>query len=313
MTVELQRPKRLQPGMTIGVIAPSSGIRDERMEMGISALEGRGYRVVRGDHLYDQYGFVAGTDEGRAADMTGMFARDDVDAVFCGRGGYGACRMVDLVDWDIVRAHPKVFVGYSDVTTLHAAMECRGGMISFHGPMVVTLGGDLSAVASECFWRMIERAEPAGLYDTSDGKVRALVPGKACGALVGGCLTLMANTIGSVDQLDLDGRIVAIEDVNEEVYRIDRMLTQMLRAGMLQRAAGFLIGTSTGAPGPDAESREPIDLEDVWHDRIAPLGKPTIVGFPFGHEPNPLMLPLGAKVELNADLGEVRVLEAAVA
>jgi muramoyltetrapeptide carboxypeptidase len=306
-----QRPARLQPGMTIGVIAPSSALRDERLAKGIALLEEKGFRIVAGDHLYDRHGYLAGTDAGRAADLTSMFARRDIDAVFCARGGYGVCRLLDYADWNVIAANPKVFVGYSDITTLHLALERRAGLVTFHGPMVVTHGGGLSESASDCFWRAVGRAEPLGVYDTGSAPIRMLAGGQAQGRLAGGCLALLGAAMGTPEQPDFAGRIVLIEDVGEALYRVDRLLAQMLRAGLLQQAAGFVLGTVTGW---DREEKEipPIPLDAVWRDYIRPLGKPAIAGFPCGHEPDPLTLPLGCMAELDADAGTLAVLEPAV-
>jgi len=296
--------------MTIGVIAPSGPLRDPRLPEGIAALERRGYRVAVGDHLYDKYGYLAGTDASRAADFTAMFARRDVDAVFCARGGYGANRMLDYVDWKTVAANPKVFVGFSDVTTLHLAIERRVGLVTFHGPMVVTHGGGLSEAATDCFWRAIERAEPLGRYNTCDAPIRALVGGRVRGRLAGGCLSLLAAAVGTPETPDFRGRIVLIEDINDPAYRVDRLLVQLRRAGLLEQAAGFVIGTVTGWDKQEKETPA-IPLDTVWQDLIAPLGRPTIVGFPFGHQPNPLTLPLGCLAELDADAGALTILEPA--
>lgn len=297
--------------MTIGVIAPSSGVRDVRLAAGIAELEGRGFRIVVGDHLYDQHGYLAGMDTGRGADMTSMFARRDVDAVFCARGGYGACRMLDYVDWEVVRANPKLFVGYSDLTTLHLALEKQAGLVTIHGPMVTTHGGRLSDTARNCFWRIVSQPVPFGTYNTEGAEVRTLVGGKAQGRLAGGCLALLSAACGTPEQPGFAGRLVVIEDVGERAYRVDRLLVQLLRAGLLAQAAGFVLGTVT-----DWDKDEPgvpaITLADVWRDLIVPLGKPAIVGFPFGHEPDPLTLPLGCLAELDADAGTLTVLEAVV-
>lgn len=305
------RPARLEPGMTIGVVAPSSPLRTENLEKGIALLRERGYRVVHGDHLYDRHGYLAGTDAGRAADFNAMFARRDVDAVFCARGGYGACRMLEYVDWVVVAANPKIFVGYSDITTLHLALERRVGMITFYAPMLTTLGGGLSETAAECFWRLLTQAEAFGHYDLGDASWKTLVGGRARGRLAGGCLELLSCAIGTPETPDFTGRIVVIEDVGIAAYRVDRSLCHLKRAGLLERAAGFVIGSVTGW---EKEEKEPsvLTLDAVWRDHLASLGKPTLLGFPFGHEPNPLSLPLGCMAELDADAGALTVLEPAV-
>jgi muramoyltetrapeptide carboxypeptidase len=305
------KPEKLQPGMTIGVIAPSSGIRDARLDAGIKLLERRGYQVVVGDHVYDQHGYLAGTDASRGADFTRMFARKDVDAVFCARGGYGAMRMVDHIDWEVVRANPKLFVGYSDITTLHLALERQCGLATIHGPMVVSHGGGLSPTAEDCFWRMVECAEPFGQLDTGTAAVRTLVGGRAQGRLAGGCLELLTCAIGTKEMPDFSGRIVVMEDVGEKAYQVDRQLVHLTRCGLLEQAAGFVIGTVTDWD-KEEKGTPAINLDDVWQDLIAPLGKPAIVGFPFGHEPNPLTIPLGCLAELDADNGLLTILEPAV-
>ncbi len=310
-------------GMTIGVIAPSSGIRDERLEKGIAALEEAGYKVVPGDHLYDRHGYLAASDAARGADFTAMFARKDIDAVFSGRGGYGAVRMLDHVDWDVVAANPKPFVGYSDITTIHLAMERRTGMVTFYGPVVVTHGFGLSDDARDTFWNVLQNAKPLGTYpigppDLSHPtdpsvppQIKSLVPGKASGRLAGGCLSILAAAVGTPEEPDFEGRIVLIEDIGDPCYRSDRQLLQLLRAGLLQKVAGFVIGTVTGW---EKQEKEPpvITLDDVWRDLIVPLGKPTISGFPFGHEANPMTMPLGCLAELDAETGMLVVVETAV-
>lgn len=305
------RPPHLEPGMTIGIVAPSSGIRDARLDAGIAYLQARGYIVRLGDHLFDQFGYLAGTDAARGADFTRMFADPNVHAALCGRGGYGAVRMLDHVDWSAVAANPKPFIGYSDITTLHRAIERRANVVTFHGPVLTTLGGGLSLVAEHCFWSLLERPVAFGVYEASSPSLRTLVGGQTEGRLAGGCLSLLAAAVGTPDEPDFTGRIALIEDVGEHAYRIDRMLMQLLRAGHLQCAAGFVIGTVTGWENDESGSPA-ISLDAIWRDYILPLGKPAVLGFPFGHEPNPLTLPLGCLARLDADTHTLEVLEPAV-
>lgn len=306
-----RKPHRLQPGMTVGVIAPSSAIRDDRLEKGIARIEERGYRVQRGKHLHSRHGYLAATDEMRAADLMDMFKDPDVDAIFCARGGYGAWRLLPHLDWTVFRDNPRLFVGYSDITTLQLALETHAGLATIHGPVVTTLGGEISQSAVDLFWRLLERPEPVGTYDASDREVRCLMPGRATGRLAGGCLSLLAASAGTPEQPDFRDRIVLIEDVNETVPHIDRHISQLLRAGCFDGAAGIVIGTVTGW---DKDLKEPpvFTLEDILRDRLASLGLPTIDGFPFGHVPNPLTLPLGCLAKLDAGTGTLSLLEGAV-
>ncbi|MEP6757403.1 MAG: LD-carboxypeptidase [Chthonomonadales bacterium] len=302
------RPNRLQPGMTIAIIAPSSGRRDDRFEPGVAQLESRGYNVKVMDHVLDQHGYLAGLDRQRASDFTRAFADPEVNAVICARGGYGAMRMVDLVDWDVVKQNPKPFIGYSDITTLHLAIEKNCGRTTIYGPMVGALGGTLSSDALDCFWKMLESNEPFGLYPKQANPPVTLVPGKAKGRLAGGCITLLGGSIGTTEHTDFAGRIVVLEDISESIYRLDRTLTHLLRSTNLSESAGLVIGTNTDWAKEETDEIA-ITLDDLWQNIIAPLGIPTIVDFQFGHEPDPFTIPLGCMAELDATRGTLAVLE----
>ncbi len=305
------KPPRLESGMAIGIIAPSSPLRIETFERGLENIQQAGFRTVLGDNIRASHGYLAGSDNDRANDLTEMFARKDIDAVFCACGGYGASRMADRVDWDVVAANPKIFVGYSDVTSLHLAFEHRTNQTTIYGPMVGTFGAGLSDLAQQTFWRLICSPEPHGTLDTGDAEIRTVAGGKAKGRLAGGCLAILNAGIGTIDEPDFDGRIVLIEDIGDPLYRSDRFLVQLRRVGILEKAAGFVIGRLTDW---EKEEKAPpvITPDDLWRDIIAPLGKPAISGFPFGHVKNPLTLPLGCLAELDADTGTLTILAAAV-
>jgi muramoyltetrapeptide carboxypeptidase len=298
--------------MTIGVVAPSSPVSVRKLEKGIQLLEARGYMVERGVHLYDRHAYLAGTDEGRAADLQQMLVREDIDAVFCARGGFGACRIVELIDWDLIaKSRPKPFAGFSDLTTIHLAIERRLGWTSFHSPVLTTMGEGISPVAEECFWNLLERSEPLGLMDSPPQNMTTIVPGVAQGALAGGCLSMLCASIGTWEQPNFAGKIVALEDTNEPLYRVDRYVNQLIRSGLLDDCVGIVLGTVTGW---EKDLKEPISrtLDDVWREYFVPLGKPVISGFPFGHEPDPLTLPFGCLVELDAMERKLTILETAV-
>lgn len=308
----MRKPRTLKSGDTIGIVAPSSPIKEEGLRAGIAVLEARGYRVVVGEHIlakHVQNTYLAGTDVQRAADLNAMFARQDVDAIFCAGGGYGSMRLMDLLDWDTIRANPKPFVGYSDITSLHLALERKASLVTFHGKMVATLA-DMDETASHVFWRLLESPEPFGTLPADPDTLTTLVPGQAEGALAGGCLCLLAHACGSDFAPDFTDKIVLIEDVGEAIYRADRDLIQLRNAGLLDKAAGFVVGTITGWKRQEADP--PLNSPDaLWQDLLAPLGKPTIIGFPFGHEPNPLTLPLGVSARLDADARTLTLLEPA--
>ena len=308
----MHKPHCLKPGNTIGVVAPSSPAPEADLAQGVALLEARGYRVKVGGHVLARTphcDYLAGTDAQRAADLNAMFADSDVDAVFCARGGYGSMRLFDLLNWDAIAANPKLFVGYSDITSLHTALASFG-WVTVHATMVSSLW-KLNADTLARFWQVVESTAPLGLLPADPAAMQSIVPGVAKGELAGGNLCLLAQACGSRFAPNFDGKIVLLEDVNDAVYHADRDLTQLLNAGVLQQAAGFVIGTLTGWEKHEAEP--PINTPGkLWTEFFGRLGKPTLSGFPFGHEPNALPMPLGVRASLDADARSLELLEAAV-
>jgi muramoyltetrapeptide carboxypeptidase len=307
-------PPAVPPGGRIGVVAPSSPVSPERLERGVAALRLQGFQVVMGEHVLNQDGHHAGEPMARADDLHGMFARADVDAIFCARGGSSAICVLELLDFSLIRRHPKVVVGYSDVTSLLLAIWARAGMRSFFGPMVTPdWAGGLAAGAQDALWRLICRPEPAGALADPRCATESypLVGGRTRGVLLGGTLALVAATLGTPEQIVLKDRVFFFEDIHESPARIERYLTQLGRSGLLAEAAGFLVGPLRW-DASDAERRSYHSFDTVLRRQLEPLGRPTLVGFPFGHVPNPLTLPLGTLIELDADQRVVHVLEPSV-
>ncbi|HZO87432.1 MAG TPA: LD-carboxypeptidase [Chthonomonadaceae bacterium] len=307
-----RRPRALRPGDTLGVASPSGPIEAEALQAGVAALEARGYRVVLGEHVRDTHphnNYLAGTDADRAADLNALFAREDIAGILCARGGYGAMRLMDHLDWQAIATHPKVFVGFSDITSLHLALERHADLVTFHGPTLFGLP-KLDLTAAGVFWQLLESPEPFGPLPAPPETIQTLVPGSVEGEMAGGCLCLLAHACGSSFAPDFRGKIVLIEDVNEAIYRADRDLTQLKNAGLLEEAAGFVIGALSD--WPKHEDDPPRNTpEALWRDIFVPLGKPTIAGFPFGHVPNALTLPLGVRARLDADARTLTLLEPA--
>lgn len=306
------KPAYLHPGNTIGIVSPASPVKREKLEEGIARIEARGYRVVLGEHVLatsEGNDYLAGADEQRAADLNVMFADKNVDAIFCSGGGYGSMRMIDRLDWRTIAANPKLFVGFSDITSLHLALARHANLVTMHGKMVAYFSS-LEPHEADVFWRLLEIPEPFGTLPAAPDAMTTLVPGTAEGELAGGCLCLLAHSLGSDFAPDFTGKLVLIEDVGEAIYRADRFLIQLRNAGLLQQAAGFLVGAVTGWEKQEADP--PRNTPDaLWQDIIAPLGKPCITGFPFGHVPNPLTLPLGVRARLDADAKTLILLESA--
>jgi muramoyltetrapeptide carboxypeptidase len=303
------------------VVALASPIAPHRLEQGMAALRALGFEVEPGEHALARQGHHAGPPEERAADLHSMFMRPDVDAIFCARGGSSSIRVLEHLDFDLIHAHPKIFVGYSDVTSVMLAMLARAGLRSFFGPMLAPdWANGLAAGARDLLWRLICRTSPAGALAPSPADPAAaalhcpaatLVPGRTQGLLLGGTLALVVATLGTREQIDLTDRIFVFEDVHESPARIERYLTQLARAGLLQKAAGFLVGPLRW-DASDEERQSFLPFDAVLRDCLEPLGRPTILHYPCGHIPNPIPLPLGTRVELDADKKLVRVLEPAV-
>jgi muramoyltetrapeptide carboxypeptidase len=309
----LRRCARLEAGDTIGIIAPAGPVKQEELEQGVQLIQSRGYRVALGDHVLATMqgnSYLAGTDALRAYDLNEMFARKDVKAVFSARGGYGSMRLFDRLDYDILRDGPKVFAGYSDITSLHLALTQQAGYVTFYSPNVTSLP-HLDALSQEVFWNLLESLEPYGPLPAPPDAMQTLVPGIVEGKLAGGCLCLLAHACASRHTPDFKNKLVLIEDVHEAIYRVDRDLTQLRNAGAFDEAAGFILGSVSHWQKNEADPPDNT-LETLWRDFFLPLGKPTISGFPFGHEPNPLTLPLGVRARLDASTRTVTLLEPAV-
>ncbi len=303
----LRRPPRLAPGARVAVVAPSGPIPEERLAAGLDVLRGWGLDPVAAPHVLDRHGelgYLAGSDADRAADLQNAWCDPAVDAVICARGGYGAQRMADALDWEAMRAAgPKAFVGFSDITTLHEAFAVRLGLVTLHGPMAAGVDFVKSARAQEHLRATLFDPEAVRTI-RSDGT--ALVPGRARGVTLGGCLSLVAGGIGTPHTRDSPrGGLLCLEDVGEETYRLDRYLTQLLRSGMLDGVAGLLLGSW-------AECDPYEKVRTLLVDRLGGLGVPVAEQFGFGHCDDALTLPFGAAAELDADAGTLTLEEPAL-
>jgi len=295
---ELVRPYRLAPGARVAVVAPSGPVPEERLQAGLDVLRGWDLDPVVAPHVLDRHGelgYLAGTDADRAADLQQAWCDPSVAAVLCARGGYGAQRVVDLLDWEAMRAAgPKVLVGFSDVTVLHQAFANRLGLVTLYGPAAA--GVDfIKDPRTQDHLRATLFAPETVRSIASRGT--AMVPGRARGVTVGGCLSLLATDLGTPHaHAGARGGLLLIEDVGERAYRIDRMLTQLLRGGWLDGVAGYVLG-SWAQCGPYEEVRA------VLVDRLGGLGVPVAEEFGFGHCAGALTVPFGVPAELDADAG----------
>jgi muramoyltetrapeptide carboxypeptidase len=319
-------PRALRPGMTVALVAPSSpsGIA-EGNEIAAEVVESLGFKARLFPHVKDATNYLAGTDENRAQDVNAAFADPSVDAIFCVRGGYGASRLLPLLDYETIRKNPKVFTGYSDITALLNAIHRLTGLVTFHGPV----GGERqSDYTLSGFKKVLTRAEAAGRvaepppFQASEGQVDVenrvyrLAPGKAKGRLVGGNISVFSTLVGTPFEPELKGRILFLEEVGEEPYRIDRWLTQFLLTGKLSGLAGVALGKFHDCGPrdykPSFSGLGTWTWQEVCKDRLGKLGIPVVANLVFGHVADKATLPLGVMAELDGDTGTLSLLEPAV-
>jgi muramoyltetrapeptide carboxypeptidase len=308
----------MKPGATIGVPAPASPYTN-RSELlrGVEWWEKKGYRVKLADGIHAREAYIAGDAESRARDLTAVFADDEVDVVHVFQGGYGSAQTIPHVDWDVVRANPKPFVGYSDITALHLAIRHYTGLVTFYGPTL----GDIDHKEStkfnkKHFLRALTSSEPLGRFPArpKDKYLRTISPGRVTGEVVGGCLWLIGQTIGTPWQPDLAGRILFFEDVDAPPWYLDGLLNQMTQAGMLADVIGVVVGEMDKCDWRESRPEWPqtFSLEDVLERYLEPLGVPVLYNLPIGHGDYFCTLPLGVRVTLDADARTLTVDEAAL-
>jgi len=297
------------------------------MERALARLQDRGFRIKTYGDIYRTRGYLAGDDATRAAELIAAFADPETAAVWCARGGYGVVRILEKLDFEVIGRNPKVFVGFSDITLLHIAIQQRTGLITFHAPNLQDGFGkpdDMSAANEVAIWRAVraidEQSASASLkhvgytYDFAGVEhvdLRPICAGVATGRLIGGNLAVMCGVIGTPFEIETAGRILFMEDISERAYRIDRYLSQLKLAGKLSTVAGILLGTFSYEEGERAD--EQSDIHALFKESLEPLGVPVLAGFPAGHDQYNLALPMGALVEVDADNKRVSVCEATTA
>ena len=317
---ELLKPPALKEGSTIGIVAPASGVGSGEIPAAVASLRRLGFNVKTGRHLTRGFGYLAAKDEVRAEEFMEFVRDPEVDCVMAIRGGYGVMRILPLLDFEEIRKHPKIIIGYSDITALVNAVYQKSGLIAFHGP-VATSGFDSYSVDS--FRRTLMQTDPAGEFAESDeysgssfieARASTIVPGKATGRLVGGNLSLVSDVMGTPYEIDMEGKILFLEEIAEEPYRVDRMLTQLALSGQLAKCAGVALGrfTKCEASRRGGEFTVSLSLEQVIRGTLEPFGVPTVYGLSIGHISKKLTVPVGGLATLDADAKTIRIDEEAV-
>ena len=307
-------PRRLSKGDLLGIICPASPVRDPSLiEKSVRYFESLGYRARAGRNAARRMGYLAGTDDERADDIHEMFADKNVKGIFCARGGYGTPRLLSRLNYRLIARNPKILVGYSDVTALALAIWTRCRLVTYHGPMAaVDLADGLNPVAEESLWRMLTSPERHATIARADRSREGVTnPGSATGRLLGGNLSLVVSLLGTPYMPDVRRGILFLEEIGEEPYRVDRMLTHLANARVLARAGGVLMGAFT-----DCVPRDPavpsLTLEAILSGVARSTGRPFLTGFPIGHEKGMATIPVGIRARLDAGEGSLTLMEPAI-
>ena len=303
------KPKPLQQGDSVAIIAPASPCDKKLIDKCIASLNELGLKVVIGESCISEHGFLSGTDDIRANDINCMFADKNIKGIFALRGGYGCARLLDLLDFKLIKKNPKIFIGYSDITALHIAINQKSKLITYHGPMISTeLIKGLDEYSADYYKKFIfgnEKVEE--LFNPEGNTLEVINNGIASGQLTGGNLSLICSSLGTKYEINTKNKILFLEEVEEVPYKVDRMLTHLKQSGKLKDVNGIILGAFTNCIAPN--NKKSLSLQEVFNKIILPLKKPTISNLVCGHCLPTLTLPLGEKVLLDANNKKVKILE----
>lgn len=305
----LKYPAPLKYGDKVALIAPSSPVPESNLKAAVASIEMLGLTAEIMESCRMQKGYMAGSDVQRAKDINNAFSRADIKGIFCLRGGYGALRILPLVDFDMIKKNPKVFIGYSDITALHTAINKLCGFVTFHGPMPNTDYRRLDDFTITSLKNALFSPENTSLINPPGEKMKVLFQGSASGILTGGNISLLLSTLGSPYEIDTRGKILFMEDVGERPYRLDKALTALSLAGKFKDCSGIILGTFAECDEPSHDKVPPntviasdtLSLEEIFDDVILPYRKPTVLNFRAGHIYPQSTLPLGAQISIKLD------------
>lgn len=314
-------PPALKKGSTIGITAPASGVDNGEIQEGIALLKASGYSIVLGNTLTRKFGYLSAPDTERAAEFMEFVERPDIDCILCARGGYGVMRILPMLDFGVIRSNPKIIIGYSDITALLVAITKLSNVITYHGPVA---SSTFDSFTVDYFKKALckpiaESSEqvPSTEFTPisfSDSRMTTLTDGVAKGRLTGGNLSMIVATLGTPYEIDTKDSLLFLEDIAEEPYRIDRMLTQLWLAGKLQQCSGIILGQFKNCEAKRIPGFEvSFSLQEVLQSRITSLGIPAVYGLPIGHVKSKMTIPLGVMAELNAAGKSFTILESPVA
>ena len=299
--------KSFQKGSKIGIIAPAFQPDHEKLENGIRYLQSIGYSIIRGESLDAKYGYLAGTDQLRIKDIHQMYSNPEISAIICARGGWGSMRLLDQLDFELIRNNPKVLIGYSDITTLQLAIWKQIKLPSISGPMVsVDMRKTLDPFTEDHFWGQINNPASTYQYNYNAKITENWQTGKASGTLLGGCLSMVVHLLGTPYSPDYTGSILFIEDIGEEAYRVDRYLAQLKQAGIFNKINGLIIGFFIEPENPGLQKNN-FSVKEVFKQYFSKGGYPIIYNFPYGHSDYKFSMPIGAHVSVNTEKNMIKL------
>ncbi len=294
------KPPRLKMGDTIGVLSPASPVNRRKLNLGILKLGKLGFKVVLDKNVLAKTGFLAGKDKLRAKAVNSMFANPKIKAIFSARGGYGTLRILDLLNYNLIKKNPKILLGFSDLTALHLAIYKKCNLVTFHGPMVGSDFSRLSRYNKNYFFKAVSQKKPIGKIQNSNkvGNWKVITPGRAAGKILGGNLTLVCRLLGTAYEPDFKGKILFLEDINSEPYQIDSLLAQLNLAGVLDRVQGVILGEFYDFRPGKAKSSG-LHVREVFVDYFKHRPYPVIYPVSCGHGKDKITIPLGVKVTID--------------
>lgn len=301
------KPKRLQQGAKVGIAAPGSSITEIELNEITSFLQKNGYSFYHRKDIVDKKGYLAGNDNRRADEINEMFADTSISAVLFARGGYGCMRILDLLDYELIKNNPKIIIGYSDITAILAAIFSITGLVGFHGPVGISTFNDYSM---NYLKRILIDAEEVNYQNPISEELEVLNIGTAQGTLIGGNLSIITALVGTKYLPSFENKILFLEEIGEEPYRVDRMLIQLKLSGELQKLSGILIGAFTNCDAKEKENS--LTLTEVFEDILLPFNIPILKNLSFGHITNKFTLPFGIKAKINTKEKTFNLLEPAV-
>lgn len=306
------KPQPITPGDSIGIVAPAGAIKELPMlTRAIKTLKNKGYIVKQAEHLRDKKWYLAGPDNHRLQDLMNFFIAPEIKAIFCARGGYGTMRLIESIDYQIIKNNPKILLGYSDITALHSAINKYSGLVTFHGPLAVSDFGKPKPI--DFTWK--------NTWDLLEGNIKTpyeiknfiepitINPGRVEGELIGGNLAMLCAILGTKYSPDYHNKILFIEDIGESLYRLDRYLTQLKLAGVFNLVNGIIFGEFSDIVKSDEEEVNKLSILEIIQDIIKDIKTPAIYGFSCGHSENKSTLAVGVNCELNCDTGVLKIIE----